>query len=200
MSDSLKKVFIFKNDNNISRRYFLKGVVITGVALHIPIIFSCENLTLSNRELNRNNIKTLDQVLNILLPDDGFGPSATDLNSISYIINSLKDPQFSQKDFMIIKEGFIALDKFAHVEYSSDFSSQNLSAREKIIQKISSTKWGENWLSKIITFILESLLSHPLYGSNTNEIGWKWLNHYSGQPQPNEKLIYPQILQSLNIK
>lgn len=200
MSDSLKKVFISKNDNDISRRYFLKGAVISGVALHIPILFSCENLTLSSRELNRKNKETLEQVLIILLPEDGFGPCATDLNSISYIIKSLKDPQFSQKDFMMIQEGFNALDEFAFLEYSSDFSSQNLSSREKIIQKISTTKWGENWLSKIITFILESLLSHPLYGSNTNEIGWKWLKHYAGQPQPIEKLIYPQILQSLNIK
>ena len=49
------------------------------------------------------------------------------------------------------------------------------------------------WLSTLITYTLEALLSDPLYGGNTNGIGWKWLGHDPGNPRPSADKIYGRL-------
>ena len=43
---------------------------------------------------------------------------------------------------------------------------------------------GENWLSTLLLYIFEALLTDPVYGGNPNGIGWKWLGHNPGLPRP----------------
>jgi gluconate 2-dehydrogenase gamma chain len=43
---------------------------------------------------------------------------------------------------------------------------------------------GKQWISTILRYILEALLTDPIYGGNPNAIGWKWLDHQPGFPRP----------------
>ena len=33
-------------------------------------------------------------------------------------------------------------------------------------------------------YLLEALLADPVYGGNTDEVGWKWLGYTAGFPRP----------------
>jgi gluconate 2-dehydrogenase gamma chain len=65
----------------------------------------------------------------------------------------------------------------------------NLSStqKEELMQSIATQRWGENFIHTNLGYVFEALLSAPAYGSNTNEIGWKWLEHNPGFPQPMSK-------------
>ena len=41
-----------------------------------------------------------------------------------------------------------------------------------------------NWLSLLLTYLLEALLADPVYGGNPGGIGWQWLAHQPGFPTP----------------
>jgi len=51
-------------------------------------------------------------------------------------------------------------------------------------KEFTSKEWGNDWLWYIINHAFEAMLSDPVYGANTNEIGWKWLNFIPGEPRP----------------
>jgi len=50
----------------------------------------------------------------------------------------------------------------------------------------------------MLTLIFEALLLDPIYGVNTNNIGWNWLNHDPGVPRPNKENMYPTIYTTIN--
>ena len=43
------------------------------------------------------------------------------------------------------------------------------------------TRWGRAWLSLLLYYIFEALLSDPVYGGNPDGIGWQWLEHQPGK-------------------
>jgi gluconate 2-dehydrogenase gamma chain len=74
----------------------------------------------------------------------------------------------------------------------------NTTEKEALITFIAKEAWGSSWLSIILTYIFEALIADPQYGGNVNESGWKWLNHYPGNPRPAKKLLYGNILNTVN--
>jgi gluconate 2-dehydrogenase gamma chain len=55
------------------------------------------------------------------------------------------------------------------------------------------TRWGRAWLSLLLYYIFEALLSDPVYGGNPGEIGWRWLEHQPGFPRPPADKIYGSL-------
>ena len=53
-----------------------------------------------------------------------------------------------------------------------------------------STTEGENWVSTLLFYICEALLTDPIYGGNPNGIGWAWLAHQPGFPRPSPEQSY----------
>jgi len=45
----------------------------------------------------------------------------------------------------------------------------------------------------LLTYILEALLTDPVYGGNPNGIGWTWLQHQPGFPTPTEDKKYYKL-------
>ena len=57
--------------------------------------------------------------------------------------------------------------------------------RDKALQEfISNSKMAKNWVSLILYYTLEALLSSPIYGGNRDRLGWRWLKHNTPKPQP----------------
>ena len=74
--------------------------------------------------------------------------------------------------------------------------SQN--QREVIVEELSGDKgWGKTWLSRLLTLSFEAMFCHPSYGGNTNEIGWKWVDHFPSRPLVTKELMYPQIMKTI---
>ena len=42
----------------------------------------------------------------------------------------------------------------------------------------------------ILTYLLQALLTDPVYGGNPNGVGWKWLHHQPGFPRPPKDETY----------
>jgi gluconate 2-dehydrogenase gamma chain len=40
----------------------------------------------------------------------------------------------------------------------------------------------------LLDYIMEALLTDPVYGGNPNSIGWQWLKHQPGFPRPTTPL------------
>ena len=49
---------------------------------------------------------------------------------------------------------------------------------------------GGRWLRELIHYILEALLSDPVYGGNPGGIGWRWLEHRPGYKRPSPQQRY----------
>ena len=56
--------------------------------------------------------------------------------------------------------------------------------REASLRKLEINAAGKAWLRETLRYIMEALLIDPVYGSNPNAVGWKWLKHRPGFPRP----------------
>lgn len=182
---------------NISRRSFLERMAVGSVIIALPLQIKSSN-SKSFYDLSTKQLKILNSVQSILFPSDGNGPGAHDVMADSYlqlVLNSkLIDPE--ERNYIINGIGWV--DETAVEEFSNSYVDLSQIQKEKLIESISAEIWGRSWLGVIINFIIEALLSDPIYGSNNDEIGWKWLKHNAGFPRPTKELAYPEILTTVD--
>ena len=74
------------------------------------------------------------------------------------------------------------------------FAELDDAKREQTLQRIAASEAGENWLSTLILYLMEALLTDPAYGGNPGGIGWRWLQHVPGYPRPPKGKTYPALL------
>ena len=139
-------------------------------------------------------------VQNLLFPNDGNGPGAKQINSDEYLLWVLSDPRKDPADTKYIIDGIGWVAETAEEEYDKSFAELSAAEKESLVTFMAGKDWGSSWLSIILTYIFEALIADPQYGGNTNESGWEWLNHYPGNPRPTEKLLYGNILNTVNAK
>lgn len=179
-----------------SRRKFLKSIVATSIASQIPFIAGCNNND-SSREFVLTNLEilNLEAVLQIIFPNDNFGPDAKLIHAAKYIQWILLDKQIPYEIKNSITDGLKKANELAVSILHSQFYKLSTNEMQMIINIIVAKDWGEIWISTLINFIFEALLASPVYGGNTQEYGWKWLKHYSSLPQPTKQLKYPEIVE-----
>lgn len=133
---------------------------------------------------------TLAAVQEHLFPSDGIAPGARQINATQYLKNVIDyhDVEQSEKDF--IQSGVKWLNGLAREKYSANFIELDTSAKEKTLRKVAQSRAGENWLSTLLSYLIEALLTAPAYGGNPKGIGWKWLEHQPGFPQPPSNKVY----------
>ncbi|MEE8342688.1 MAG: gluconate 2-dehydrogenase subunit 3 family protein, partial [Gammaproteobacteria bacterium] len=73
------------------------------------------------------------------------------------------------------------------------FTALNEQERETVLREIEQSRAGRNWLSTLLTYLLEALLADPVYGGNPNGIGWQWLEHQPGYPLPPKDKAWHRI-------
>lgn len=180
----------------LSRKTFVKSLLISGAALHLPWLSSCSetNESLDVKPLTKDQFKLLTTVQEVLFPSDGNGPSASEINAGAYIVWLLNDSEQDPDENNYIIEKLDEFAEYCKEETGSNFLDLNSKEQHDFIKKTSRVKWGRTWLSRLLTLIFEALLLDPQYGSNPDGIGWKWLNHNPGSPRPTKNLLYPEIL------
>ncbi len=186
----------------LSRRHFIKGLLITGALTQIPFLSACLNEEekqeqLPFGQLNSKQKNILIAVQEILFPKDGNGPSAAEINALTYLQWVISDPRMDPGEVEYIFNGMTWLEESATETFSDNFLDLSQEEQEKLLAKISRENWGESWLSVLLTLIFEALLSDPLYGGNTNSMGWKWLNHIPGNPRASKALLYDKIFETI---
>ena len=171
-----------------NRRQFLVGATAITAATLLPVTISCtaEIIEDVNHELDSKSFETLIAVQNHLFPAYKDSPSALDINAAAYFTWVLTDTKKDSEEKEFMRNGIIWTNETAQENFSKSFFNLNTQEKEKTLRIMASESWGENWISVVLTFIFEALLSDPIYGSNNQETGWNWLEHKTGSPQPTE--------------
>ncbi len=177
---------------NISRRKLLKkglksAAGITAFsALPLPLmanVSSAKSDQLSQK-IATDPWLTLDAVLNHLLPSSKTGPGAKEIQATNYLFNLVYLQPTPQDDIDFIYKGVGWLNGYSQSQLKQNFIFLADVDKEKILRGISKSRAGENWLSTLLDYLLEAMLTPPVYGGNPKGIGWQWLEHQGGFPLP----------------
>ena len=172
----------------MNRRTFLS--VLTAITAAYP---------LASRAVNERKVSpakkynepwlTLFNVQEHLFPG-GSSIGASDIQALEYLQLTMQTPDFDEEEKTLIHNGVKWLNDLSETEYAKKFILLEHNEKEKILRRIEKSSAGERWLSTLLTYIIEALLSDPIYGGNTKEGGWKWLKHQPGFPRPPENKKY----------
>jgi gluconate 2-dehydrogenase gamma chain len=176
-----------------NRRKFLVTMGVIYAAIQLPLS-SCKNLFQKPEAAITDEKKSiLLSVLEHLLPSEKDSPGAMDVNALDYFSRILNDPYLSDKEKRFLVKGIIWPEKMALRMYNQRFILLNKEQKEKTLRALEEEKNGNNWLREVMKYLLEAILGDPIYNINTNQAGWKMLNHQTGIPQPTEKTKYPYL-------
>jgi gluconate 2-dehydrogenase gamma chain len=191
---------------NDQRRNFIKTMVLGGAALQIPFIFSCnsEDLGIIQIKIEDNfytiNTTLFKEIVDILFPKTIFSPSASDFKADIYYLWVLNDSNINVVKRQSLVKNIEKIDGYCKEYYKKSFLELNKFQKKEAIKKISMEVWGENYLSRLMTLIIEAMFANSIYGSNPENIGRNWLNFKGGYPQPTAKNRYPEILKINHIQ
>ena len=172
-------------------RVSLTGLMIPATAL----LHACHNTATSNAQLIRSEPwTTFSAVQEHMFPSDGNGPGATEINATLYLKFVLESPDMDPEQLELISSGPQWLNEIAYEQKGKMFAELSSEDREHVIKKIASSRVGENWLSYLLLYIFEALLTDPVYGANPDGLGWKWLQHKPGYPRPPHNKRYTELL------
>ena len=163
-----------------SRRCFLKQIFVGSTA----ILFSNAVLANSNK-LDSHTWKTFSAVHLHLFPSSDNEPDAQTINATAFLKSVIEWPDFDQSDKKFIIDGAGWLDGISNEKYQQSFYLLKSSEqKENVLRTIEKSKAGKRWLSLILLYLFESLLTDPVYGGNRDGKGWRWLEHQPGFPRP----------------
>jgi gluconate 2-dehydrogenase gamma chain len=191
---SLKSAVIKYQTGTIDRRTFLvsAGVLTGGIALGSLLSYFYK-VSGSASALDSEQDRLIRAIQNHLFPTTENAPGARDINALEYLHFVLLDKNIDQDNKALIVNGIGWLEERSVSELNRSFSDLSIDDKENILRTIEFESWGERWLSMILLYIFEALLSDPLYGGNPDGIGWKWLNHDPGLPRPTKNKIYGKL-------
>ena len=159
-----------------TRRVFIASTVLAGTALALLPQGA-------KTSLNIEPFKVIEAVHAVLFPKGLKAPSASEFGATAYLATVSTHSSFWKDDLKFLSHGATLL-----IEEESDFLTMNPSDRDEALRDfVSDSPKGESWVALILFYTLEALLSNPIYGGNRDELGWKWLNHHTGEPQPKVK-------------
>lgn len=136
---------------------------------------------------------TLSAVMEHLFPASENTPGASDILAIQFLQNMLNTPDADEDEKQFILNGANWLNDMASKHHKQRFVELNAQAKESILRQIEQSNAGERWLSLMLTYLIEALLSDPVYGGNPEGSGWQWLQHQPGFPRPTVDKVYYRL-------
>lgn len=179
--------------HGLSRREFIQLLATAAAAYPLTSLAEKRKHLPGNKELNETLSEpwlTLSSVQQHLFPAEKDSPGASDIQALQYLRNMMSAPDFDKEEGMLIHNGVGWLNDLSKQQYTKNFVQLNSDAKEIILRRIENSKLGSRWLSLLLTYIFEALLTDPVYGGNPEGIGWNWLEHQPGFPTPSEDKKY----------
>jgi len=157
----------------MKRRVFIVSTILAGTALALLPQEAKTNIKI-------DLFKTLDAVQEVLFSKGLDAPSAKEFGATSYLAKVSTHSSFLKSDLNFLKRGAQEL-----MNAHNNFLTLSPKEQDKTLRTfVDDNDMGQNWVSFVLYFTIEALLSSPVYGGNKNESGWKWLDHHAGVPQP----------------
>jgi len=139
----------------------------------------------NQRYFNDQQRAVLETVQQHLLPDDGNGPDAKSINAYLYLEYAMTDEKnIEDGDPEFIAKGIGWLEDLSAQSMGDKFLTLPTEKQATLLERIANSSAGENWLSILMYYLTEALLLDPVYGGNTDQAGWNWLEHQAGFPRP----------------
>lgn len=169
---------------NISRRIFC--IRFGQISAFASFLSSCSKFESKTLDLaaNQDRWETINALYDHLLPEDGFGPSAQQINASNYLKNIFESSKTSRYRKYTITEGVTLVNKVSNQLSLKNFTELSSSQKEATLREVEKKDLGDRFLSLLIDMMLESLLGDPVYGCQPNFVGWQWLEHIPGFPRP----------------
>jgi len=149
---------------------------------------SPQNISIqATKDFTQTDWLTIAVVQNHFFPSEADAPGAVEINALQYLHNYLSNPVTDPLDIEFILSGTHLLQTFSKQESSggqTSLTDQSIEQREVTLRKFEKNTDGRRWLVTILNYVLEALLTDPVYGGNPDGIGWQWLEHRSGDPHP----------------
>ena len=120
--------------------------------------------------------------------------AARTINATTYLKFVLDAPDTDPDTREFILDGVDWLNRLAVARYTGVFANCDPAEQQSLIAGIAKSQAGERWLAFLVTYLIEALLSDPVYGGNPNGIGWQWLQHTPGFPRPPANKRYVDLL------
>ncbi len=136
------------------------------------------------REFTPQDWRIIAAVQNHIFPSEDQAPGAVEIQALRYLHNYLANPATNPEDVKFIHSGSRQLQQFDEKNHSIPFTQLSIDEREKLLREFETRPEDRRWLITILTYVLESLLTDPVYGGNPDGIGWQWLEHRAGEPRP----------------
>ncbi len=157
----------------MTRRVFIASTLLAGTAL--TLLPQGEKT-----HIRVEPFKVIETVQKVLFPKGLKAPSASEFGATNYLATVTTHSSFWKDDLKFLIFGTELL-----MKEEPTFLSMNSEKQDKALRDfVNNSSKGENWVSLLLFYTLEALFSDPIYGGNKNELGWKWTQHHTGQPQP----------------
>ncbi|MFC1783994.1 gluconate 2-dehydrogenase subunit 3 family protein [Candidatus Neomarinimicrobiota bacterium] len=181
-------------NKKINRRSFLlaTGVFAGSVTFGSLLVYYYKSSQKSH-PFNKSQDIILREAQEHLFPHSDDSPGAKDINALPYLHFILTDPDVDDDNKTLLTGGVDWLEEECHSTFNNSFIKLSFDEKNVIFQIIEKSNWGYRWLSLNLIYIFEALLSDPIYGGNTDGIGWKWLEHTPGLPRPTSDNMYGKL-------
>ena len=153
----------------MKRRLFLSLPI--GVTLFVS--FACAK--------KEDSWAVIESVQEHLFPKSTKYPSAKSFQALRYLKMVSHHDSFDKEDLDFIQQGARELEKRGYK------SIMIKSEKEQMLREFSKSQFGKNWISLLLNYTLEAMLSDPLYGGNKDEKGWRAYKHHAGVPRPTKR-------------
>jgi gluconate 2-dehydrogenase gamma chain len=183
--------------SGISRRQFIQAIAAFSASWPITGMANLDTLGIPHRETYENLSDpwlTLASVQEHLFPagdsSEQPSPGAKDIAALRFLRNMLEAPDTESEEKSFILNGVNWLNDLSLKNHQSNFIQLNTENKETVLRQIETSNAGNRWLSLIMGYLIEALLSDPVYGGNKDQQGWKWLEHIPGFPTPSVDKVY----------
>jgi gluconate 2-dehydrogenase gamma chain len=189
-----------KREYTISRRTFLNRLTVLGAlvaAYPASALAASREQAGSKRDVDgwaaADPWKTLAAVQRHLFPATVDAPGADDIRAVYYLYGAIENPAADGEDKDFVFNGVGWLNDLTQEKYQRRFVALDESQRELVLRQIEQSRAGRNWLSLLLTYLLEALLADPVYGGNPDGVGWQWLEHQPGFPTPPPDKVWYRV-------
>jgi gluconate 2-dehydrogenase gamma chain len=170
----------------LDRRRFLLGLAGGSLSLLLPLSARAESEPLNET----TRWRLIGAVQDRLFPSEPEAPGAREINAQAYLRWVVGDANIDAEERAFILRGGDWLNDLAQETHGQGFSTLSDANQEALLERIARSEAGEHWLSTLLLYLLEALLSDPIYGGNPDGIGWRWLQHQPGFPRPDARNRY----------
>ena len=157
----------------MTRRIFILSIIGIGTGLALLPQYAKTPILLEP-------FKVIEAVQETLFPKNLKIPSALEFGATNYLLRVSNHSSFDKDDLKFLQYGTHLL-----IQKNPNFLREAPSIKEQILREfVESSSKAEKWVALLLYYSVEALFSDPIYGGNKNKIGWKSVNHHTGEPRP----------------